>query len=341
MAILLSQDHPAYSRLKSRNVPVRPCSQGGFSRAASRPETAVTLGFVNVMPTVYLDETVDLLLTRLAYARHDVRPVFISPEQDSRKGISWQQARLQPLDSILVTGYAASDLPFEELHFWNELKTIVRESEARHLPLFGVCAGAMAVANITYGIAKEKAAHKLLGNYEYKTAQGENYFLATSRHNTLNRQDLLRAVHWHGIEILSQTEQTPQPEPGVIVDRRRNWLLALAHLEYAYETCDSYPDFEGQPLHILDYQYRRDHNTKSPKYNPELAARVHPPVNLELDEARVVEREQYAKRLLSDWVEDSFRQRLTREVAQQVREKASRHNTPVSPLLTPGYAAAG
>lgn len=306
MAIILPQDDPAFSRLQSQNIPVR-------AEAANEDRHAqgnmITLGFVNLMPRNYLEETVDLLLGRLAHAAQDIRPVFISPENKPDKGVSWAKAQEQNIDSLLITGYAASNLPFEELDFWPALQTIILDAEKLSLPLLGICAGAMAVAYQSYGIKKEQAPHKLLGNYDYKTKNGDSLYLATSRNNTLNRCDLLAAIEKRGLAIPLQTEETPQPEPGVITDRQRNWVLTLAHLEYAYTTCDTYPHFEGVPLNILDYQYQRDHNTHSPDYDPDLAARVLPPANLELTARQVKDREDYAVRLLSDWVAKTHTQK--------------------------------
>lgn len=299
MAILLPQDHPAYLRLKSAHIPVRPLAANQDAQAA---HNVLRLGFVNLMPREYLDETVDLLLTRFAGADRDILPVFISPENKPDKGTTWENAKNQGLDAVLITGYAASNLPFEELSFWGNLQTIICDCDRLKMPLLAVCAGAMAVAYEAYGITKEQAPHKLLGNYDYKTPEGKSIFLATSRNNTLNRYDLLGALEDHNLSITLETQDTPRPEPGIIVDRRRNWVLALAHLEYAYTTSDDYPDFEGQPLHILDYQYRRDHNTASPKYDPALAERVLPPVNLELSAEQVRAREAYAAQLLNGWV---------------------------------------
>ena len=168
----------------------------------------------------------------------------------------------------------------------------------------------MAVAYAAYGIQKEQAPHKLLGNYEYQTQEGERLYLATSRNNTLNRAELLSAVKTGALQIAAQTEDTPQPEPAVLTDKRRDWILTLAHLEYAYTTSNDYPDFEGQDLHILDYQYRRDHNEQSPKYDPALAARVLPPVHLELSPDQVKAREAYAESLLSNWVSRSYVRKL-------------------------------
>lgn len=310
MAIILPQAHFAHSYLESHNLPVR---TEAANQDAGHARRTVTLGFVNVMPTEYLEETVNLLLARLAKAPYDVRPVFISPEGKNCKGVSWACAKAEKLDSLLITGYAASNLPFEELDFWPALKTIIKDAEQESLPLLGVCAGAMAVAYAAYGIRKEQAPHKLLGNYEYQTQKGERLYLATSRNNTLNRGALLNAVKTGTLQIAAQTEDTPQPEPAVLTDNRRNWVLTLAHLEYAYTTSNDYPDFEGQDLHILDYQYRRDHNEQSPKYDPALAARVLPPVHLELSPLQVKAREDYATALLADWVTRSYVRKLDLE----------------------------
>ncbi len=307
MAIILPQTHFAHTYLESQNLPVRTeaANQDDFNARRT-----VTLGFVNVMPTEYLEETVNLLLARLAKAPYDVRPVFISPEGKDCKGVSWEKAKAEKLDSVLITGYAASNLPFEELDFWPALKTIIKDAEKESLPLLGICAGAMAVAYAAYGIKKEQAPHKLLGNYEYQTQEGQRLYLATSRNNTLNRGELLNTVKSGALQIAAQTEDTPQPEPAVLTDKRRDWILTLAHLEYAYTTSNDYPDFEGQDLHILDYQYRRDHNEQSPKYDPALAARVLPPVHLELSANQVKAREDYAESLLSAWVARSYVRKL-------------------------------
>jgi homoserine O-succinyltransferase len=297
MAIILPQDHPAFSRLESQGVAVKSAEIGA---------RVIDLGFVNVMPAIYLDETLDLLLTRLAKSSVDVRPTFISPESNQKKGDCWYETDKSKIDCFLITGYAQSDMAFDELHFGSCLKTILNHIEENNLPLFAVCAGAMFAANHYYGIAKEQAPHKLLGNYEYKTHGGQSVYLATSRNNTLSREDLLKAVRRNGLCIDSETTQTPQPEPGVLVDYRRNIILAFAHLEYAYTKSDSYPGFEGIPLDIMTYQFERDH-APGPKFCPELAARVKPPANPELSTYQVQKREEYAEKLLSGWVEQTAR----------------------------------
>lgn len=330
MAIILPQDHPAFSRLQSQNIPVRAEAANSDHAAAGK---TITMGFVNLMPREYLEETVDLLLGRLAHAPHDIRPVFISPEGKSNKGVSWNEANRQyKLDSAMITGYAASNLPFEELEFWPALQDIINDADRRKLPLVAICAGAMAVAYQTYGIQKERAPHKLLGNYEYKTEEGCCLHLATSRNNTLNRRQLLNAVKEQGLSIAAQTDETPQPEPGVIIDRKRDWILTLAHLEYAYTTSDNYPDFEGQPLHILEYQYLRDHNTASPKYDPDLAARVLPPVHLELTPEQVRAREDYADRLLSGWIARTYANKHDVRFAPTQRQQTPQAYKPAVPF---------
>lgn len=330
MAIILPQDHPAFSRLQSQNIPVRAEAANSDSVAAGK---FVTMGFVNLMPREYLEETVDLLLARLARAPYDIRPVFISPEGKSDKGMSWDEANQRyKLDSAMITGYAASNLPFEELDFWPALQGIINDADRRKLPLVAVCAGGMAVAYQTYGISKERAPHKLLGNYEYKTEDGCCLHLATSRNNTLNRRQLLNAVKEHGLRIAAQTDETPQPEPGVLIDRQRDWILTLAHLEYAYTTSDNYPDFEGQPLHILEYQYLRDHNTASPKYDPDLAARVLPPAHLELTPEQVRAREDYADRLLSGWVARTYANKYDVRFAAAKTQQAQHAYRPAVPF---------
>lgn len=309
MAIIIPQDNPVYSRLKNQGIAVKAETADSFGRAANS-SPVVTLGFVNLMPTIYLDETVDLLLARLAKVDADIRPVFIHPE-DRRKGIFWNEAKQKDLDCVLVTGYAASNEPFENLTFWGELCRILDDVREQSIPLFGVCAGAMAIAHHHYDIAKERAPHKLLGNYEYKTTDGGVQFLATSRHNTLNRNDLLRAVEKDGLQIIAETFQTPQPEPGVLIDPARNILLTLAHLEYG-NSKSAYPNFENEKLDILTYQYKRDHR-RDACYDPELAARVKPPVNPALTNEQVRARERYAETLLSSWVDQTVAFKRTRD----------------------------
>ncbi len=310
MAIILPQEHPAFSRLKSNGVPVKSDTGTEFAEAANRPG-AITLGFVNLMPRVYLDETVDLLLTRLAQGPNDIRPIFINPE-DPSKGVSWEAAKAEGLDAALVTGYAASNLPFDELSFWEDLKVILNDVREEKIPLLGVCAGAMAIANYYYGIEKHQAAHKLLGNYEYKTPEGESVYLATARHNTLNREQFLKAVNEHGLEVLAETTDTPShPEVGVFADKENHRLLTLSHLEYAYEK-SRYPGFD-EPLHILDYQYQRDHKP-GPKFDPVLASRVKPVVNSDLTPDQVKGREAYAEQLFNNWVADAAKLKASKEL---------------------------
>lgn len=336
MAIILPANHFAHQYLTSQNLPV---VSSAANQDAAATRRCVTLGFVNVMPTEYLEETVNLLLARLARAPYDVKPVFISPEGKDCKGVSWERARAEKPDCLLITGYAASNLPFEELDFWPALNTIIKDAEHLALPLLGVCAGAMAVAYASYGIQKEQAPHKLLGNYEYTTDTGAHLYLATSRNNTLNRVQLLETVAQGHLQVAAQTHDTPQPEPAVLIDPRRDWVLTLAHLEYAYTTRNDYPDFEGQALHILDYQYRRDHNQQSPKYDPALAARVLPPVHLTLNPAQVKAREDYAESLMAAWIARAYTRKYVLQNesvrAHHSRVEGARRQAPY-PAASPG-----
>jgi homoserine O-succinyltransferase len=331
MAIIIPQDNPVYSRLKNQGIAVKAETADSFRRAVKSPQV-VTLGFVNLMPTIYLEETVDLLLARLAKADADIRPVFIHPE-DSRKGALWDDAKTKNLDCVLVTGYAASNEPFENLTFWGELCRILDDVKEQKLPLFGVCAGAMAIANHHYGIAKERAPHKLLGNYEYKTTDGGSQLLATSRHNTLNRADLLQAIEKDGLQIIAETVQTPQPEPAVLIDPARNILLTLAHLEYSNGK-RVYADLKDDlPRDIMTYQYDRDHNTTCPKYDPELAARVKPPVNAALSNEQVRSRERYAEKLLSAWVNQAVEFKLARNAKPAIHLLEAAYEQDRQPVL--------
>lgn len=337
MAIILPQDCPAYSRLKEQGVPVK--SDTGLEFARSTNAAGVlTVGFVNVMPEIYLDETVDLLLSRLSETNRDIRVVFISPENNPAKGASWsrEHAKEQGIDAFVITGYAASNLPFDQLSFKNSLGDLLDYADEEGLAVQAYCAGAMFAANHTYGISKEPSPYKLLGNLEYKTADGESVHLATSRLNTLNRQELLSAVKTQGLEILVETQQAPQPEPGILIDRNRNWVLPLAHLEYAYVTRNDYPDFEGQDLNILEYQYKRDHNTNSPKYDQALADRVHPPVNLHLTPAQVKNREDYSVKVLTEWADRALEQKAERKFAAQAQPIVGYENAVGSTVSGPG-----
>lgn len=324
MAIILPQDHPAFHRLQSQNVAVKADTPlNHVFGAASAGDNVVNTAFVNLMPESYLDETMDLLLARLSRAQHDVRPIFVHPNEP-KKGITWAEANQKyAIDAVMITGYAASNADFDELSFIDGAREILDDTAAKKLPLFAVCAGAMLAANHYYGVSKvpatrapteaggEPEVHKYLGYLPFSDPQGDVVLVPTSRQNTLEANEFAAAVKEFDLSVPLVTHVTLHPEPAVFTDPANNRIFTLSHFEYQ-DVKSRYKGFEDEELDILTYQYKRDQASG----DAALMARVQPPINPDPTPAEKAKLHQYSESLFQGFVSTAASVKAERAPAQ-------------------------
>ena len=141
----------------------------------------------------------------------------------------------QKYDGLIITGAPIEHLPFEEVDYWGELKTILEWAKESVHSVFGVCWGAMAMLYYFYEIEKIILKKKALGLYRHRNRNTISHFLRgfsddlivpVSRWTEISAEDI--ASH-ENLEILLDSNEVG---PCLIEDREKNFLFLLNHLEY-------------------------------------------------------------------------------------------------------------
>lgn len=85
-----------------------------------------------------------------------------------------------PLDVLLITGAPVEHLPFSDIHYLEELNQIFHYSEQHLRSVFGLCFGALALANYL-GIGKRQMANKVFGVYPMQRGVAASEYLGTQQ----------------------------------------------------------------------------------------------------------------------------------------------------------------
>ena len=142
-------------------------------------------------------------------------------------------------DGFVVTGAPVEHMPFEDVDYWDEFKTILDWASTHVFSTMYLCWGAMGALYYRYGIHKVDYPEKIFGVFP-QYLQDEYCFLTNgfdeidlqphSRLAGVNENEV-RANH--DLQILTWG---PQSGPGLIATRDFSEVFALGHWEYGKYT---------------------------------------------------------------------------------------------------------
>ncbi|MBQ7288965.1 MAG: homoserine O-succinyltransferase [Clostridia bacterium] len=145
----------------------------------------------------------------------------------------------QRFDGMIVTGAPVELLPYDEVHYWNELQKILKWAETHVYSVFHICWAALAGLQYHYGINKVALPEKLSGVYEHRlnsllhpVVRGfDDFFYAPhSRYCGIDEHQIEKS---NALDVLAYSEQAG---PYMIADRSCRNLFVLGHPEYSRMT---------------------------------------------------------------------------------------------------------
>jgi len=242
MPILVQRGLPAYKTLKQENVFVM------LDRRAARQDIRpLSVAIVNLMPIKEVTETqlirllansplqVQLeLLTLSTHKFTHVDPLHM--ETFYRK---FDEIKGQRLDALIITGAPIEIIPFEQVDYWDELKSIMDFSKRNVFSTLHLCWGAQAGLYYHFGIEKRIFDKKLFGVFPHRPCDKKNdltrgfdeeFYVPHSRWADSPRE-LIEAEP--ALKILADSE-----EAGVHIaatkDQRQ--IFVQGHSEYDWNT---------------------------------------------------------------------------------------------------------
>ncbi|GAB2676226.1 homoserine O-succinyltransferase [Paenibacillus thermoaerophilus] len=238
MPIKIPDNLPAKEVLVNENIFVM-----DESVAFHQDIRALRIAILNLMPTKETTET--QILRLLGNTPLQVEFVLLHPKSHISKNTSaehleqfyktFEDVRDEFFDGMIITGAPVETLPFEEVDYWPELRSIMDWTTTNVTSTLYICWGAQAGLYHHFGVPKYLLKEKLFGVFPHvvtkanvKLLRGfdELFFVPQSRHTEVRREDIERVPE---LEILSESE-----EAGVYIVATRDGkhIFVTGHSEY-------------------------------------------------------------------------------------------------------------
>lgn len=273
MPLRLPDQLPAIELLKKENIFVM-----NETRAHTQMVRPLQIVVLNLMPLKITTETdlVRLLSnTPLQIEIHFMRLKSHTPKNTPVEHMqmfykSFKELSLQKWDGVIVTGAPIELLPFEDVEYWEEIKTIFNWARTHVTSTLYICWAAQAGLYHFYNIPKHTLSEKKFGIFrqyplipDLPIFRGfdDSFMMPHSRHTEVRRSDIEKEP---ALQVIAESAESGV---SMIMARGGREFFITGHLEYAPDTLDKEykRDFGkrqdvAKPLHY----YRDDDPTKGP-----------------------------------------------------------------------------
>ena len=275
MPIKLPENLPAFDVLTNEGVMVM--SDDRASRQDIRP---LRIGLLNLMPKKIQAENqfarligatplqVELSLIRMT--EHQTKNTAAAHMEEFYRPFADVAATGEKYDGLIITGAPIEHLPFEEVTYWNELRSVCDWTQSHVQSTFGVCWGAMAMINHFHGVKKHSLNKKAFGCVRHQNCDpaspylrgfSDDMVMPVSRWTEIKRDE----INTHsGLQILIDSHETG---PALVRDREHRALYVFNHLEYDSGTLKEEYDRDiasGTPINVPENYYPNDDPDQGP-----------------------------------------------------------------------------
>lgn len=242
MPIKIQSDLPAKKVLEYENIFVMT-----ENRAATQDIRPLKIAIVNLMPTKEATEIqllrllgntplqIDISLVRMEH--HE--STHVSSQHLEKFYIPSSDLLKNKYDGLIITGAPVEQIPFEEVDYWNELCKIMDWAQENVFSTLYICWGAQAGLYHKYKIQKHILNQKMFGLYRnHRVVRADPlmrgfddvFFIPTSRHTTVSREDILNE---EDLEILAENSDG---DVTLCKSKNNRSIFMTGHLEYDTET---------------------------------------------------------------------------------------------------------
>lgn len=246
-----------------------------------KAKTPIKILILNLMPTK--EETERQLLSRLKFSFLPIETTFLTTATYEGKNTSKEhmekfyktldQVKDEYFDGMIITGAPVETLEFDEVLYWEELKTIMDWAKIHTKSVLHICWGAQAGIYYHYGVQKRPLKEKLSGIYahhvyekEHPLMQGikEGFVAPHSRYTTVLREDVLQIPE---LTLLAGGDET---ECYIVADTDCKNIFVMGHMEYDLMTLDGeyHRDLAKEGLNpAIPHNYYPDNDpSKKPEF---------------------------------------------------------------------------
>jgi len=271
---------PAKQVLKSENIFVM-----DEERALHQDIRPLQIALLNLMPTKIATETQLLRLLGNTPLQVEVTLVRTTSHQSRNTPEehllafyqTFEQIRFRRFDALIITGAPVEHLPFTEVDYWDELRTIMDWGFGNVFSLFYICWGAQAALYHQFGIPKYPLPAKQFGVFPHRVVErqvklmrgfDDVFYAPHSRHTEVRRSDIERVPE---LDIVAESD-----EAGVYIVATRDGrqVFVTGHSEYDPGTLKSEYERDvaaGLPIEVPANYYPGD----DPRQPPTVRWRSH------------------------------------------------------------------
>ncbi len=204
-----------------------------------------------------------------------VAPTGYQPKNTPREHMldfyrEFSAIRDEKFDGLIITGAPIEQMPFEEVVYWEELKTIFDWTRTHVHGLFNLCWGAQAALYHFYGIPKYQLDAKRFGVFPHRVRTNRSLLVRglndvipvpVSRHTENHKEDLAPFPH---LEVLIESEEAGM---CVVMDPKLRHVHNFNHLEYDSDTLHNEYTRDlsvGAPIEQPKYYYPDGDTAQAP-----------------------------------------------------------------------------
>lgn len=273
MPLRLPDQLPAIELLKKENIFVM-----NETRAHTQMVRPLQIVVLNLMPLKITTETdlvrllsntpLQIEINFMRLKSHTPKNTPVEHMQMFYK--SFKELSLQKWDGMIVTGAPIELLPFEDVEYWEEIKSIFNWARTHVTSTLYICWAAQAGLYHFYNIPKHTLSEKKFGIFrqyplipDLPIFRGfdDSFMMPHSRHTEVRRSDIEKEP---ALQVIAESAESGV---SMIMARGGREFFITGHLEYAPDTLDNEykRDFGkrqdvAKPLHY----YRDDDPTKGP-----------------------------------------------------------------------------
>lgn len=272
MPVIIPENLPASKTLIDENIFVM-----HERRAKNQDIRPLKIAIVNLMPTKIVTETQLLRLIGNTSLQVEADLIHMS-SHDSKNTTeehlntfykNFDDIKHCHYDGMIVTGAPVENLPFEDVSYWEELKSILDFAKTNVFSTMFICWGAQAALHYYYGVEKRALPKKMFGVFEHSLllrrpiVRGfdDTFFAPHSRHTTCFTVDI-EAVD--DLEILAHSDDAGA---YLMVSKDHRFIFVTGHSEYDPEglKTEYFRDLnKGLDIEIPRNYFPNDDTSKDP-----------------------------------------------------------------------------
>ena len=280
MPLRLPDKLPAIELLKKENIFVM-----DNTRATTQDIRPLKIVILNLMPLKITTETDLVRLLSNTPLQLDISFMKLKSHTPKNTPIEhmmmfyrdFETMRNEKFDGMIITGAPVETYDYEEVTYWDEIRTIMTWARTHVTSTMYICWAAQAGLYCHYGIPKYPLEKKMFGICRQYTLQPQMpicrgfddvFFMPHSRHTEIRREDIDKCPD------LSVIAESPESGVSIVMARGGREFYVTGHLEYAPDTLDreyrrdlGVRDDVGVPVN-----YYRDNN---PELEPVVTWRAH------------------------------------------------------------------